>query len=87
MRKLAALVERDAEEIATLETIDSGKPYQISRGFDVPTITSVLRYYAGFADKLEGKSLNLGENLFGYTRNEPVGVVGTITAWNFPLML
>lgn len=53
----------------------------------MPTCIHLLRYYAGWADKLEGKNLNLGPYMFGFTRLEPVGVVGAITPWNFPLML
>lgn len=56
--------------------------------FDIPTTVQILRYYAGCADLINGEVLNLADkNLFGYTRREPVGVVGAITPWNFPLML
>ena len=87
MNNLADLIEKNSDTFSSLESLDVGKPVVEARNFDIPTTINVIRYYAGWADKLEGKNLNLGKNLFGYTREEPVGVVAAISPWNFPLML
>jgi len=84
---IADLLEARTEEIAHLETIDNGKPIFESQYVDIPLCVNVLRYYAGWADKVHGATIPVrGENLV-YTRREPVGVVGAITPWNFPLLL
>lgn len=84
--KLADLLERDIAYIGSLECLDNGKPYQFAVG-DVHASINSLRYYAGFADKVHGRTIPVNGNLFSYTRYEPVGVVGLILPWNFPLML
>ncbi|CAH1113017.1 unnamed protein product [Psylliodes chrysocephalus] len=84
--KLADLIERDSAYIASLETLDNGKPYAHSHG-DLSISIKVLRYYAGFADKVHGKVIPVDGNFFAYTRHEPVGVCGQIVPWNFPLMM
>jgi aldehyde dehydrogenase (NAD+) len=85
--KLADLVETNVDELAELETLDNGKPIFESRHVDMPMVVDVLRYYAGLASKIHGETLNTYETAFTYTLREPVGVVGLIVPWNFPLLL
>ena len=85
--RLADLIERHADELAALETLDNGKPIGESRNADLPLTIDCYRYYAGWADKLEGKTIPIRGNHFCYTRHEPVGVVGQIIPWNFPLLM
>jgi len=85
--KLADLVEQNIDELAELETLDNGKPIFESRYVDMPMVIDVLRYYAGLATKIHGETVNTFETAFTYTLREPVGVVGLIVPWNFPLLL
>src|SRR5260370_1167640 len=85
--KLADLVEKHIDEFAELETLDNGKPIFESRHVDMPMVIDVLRYYAGLATKIHGETVNTLETAFTYTLREPVGVVGLIVPWNFPLLL
>src|SRR4051794_7761916 len=85
--KLADLVEKNIDELAELETLDNGKPIFESRYVDMPMVIDVLRYYAGLATKIHGETVNTFEAAFTYTLREPVGVVGLIVPWNFPLLL
>ena len=85
--RLADLVEQHLEEIAALETADNGKPLFESAKVDLPFVVSNLRYYAGFADKIGGEVIPVSGPFLNYTRREPVGVVGAIVPWNFPLNL
>jgi acyl-CoA reductase-like NAD-dependent aldehyde dehydrogenase len=85
--KLADLVEKNIEELSELETLDNGKPIFESRYVDMPMVADVLRYYGGLATKIHGETLNTFETAFTYTLREPVGVVGLIVPWNFPLLL
>jgi acyl-CoA reductase-like NAD-dependent aldehyde dehydrogenase len=85
--RLADLVEKNIEEIAELETLDNGKPIFESRYVDIPSVVDVLRYYAGWASKIHGETINSRADAFTYTLREPVGVVGAIIPWNFPLLL
>ena len=85
--KLADLLERNIDELAELETLDNGKPIFESRQVDMPMVIDVLRYYAGWATKIHGETVNTFETAFTYTLREPVGVVGLIIPWNFPLWL
>src|SRR5436305_707765 len=85
--RLADLVEKNIEELAELETLDNGKPIFESRYVDMPMVIDVLRYYAGLATKIHGETVNTSEAAFTYTLREPVGVVGLIVPWNFPLLL
>ena len=85
--KLADLVEKNIDELAELETLDNGKPIFESRYVDMPMVVDVLRYYAGLATKIHGETVNTLETAFTYTLREPVGVVGLIVPWNFPLLL
>jgi phenylacetaldehyde dehydrogenase len=91
--KLADLLEEHIEEFATLETLDNGKPLTVARAADVPLAVDIFRYMAGWATKLEGTTIPLsvmytpGVNYHAYTLREPVGVVGQIIPWNFPLLM
>jgi acyl-CoA reductase-like NAD-dependent aldehyde dehydrogenase len=85
--KLADLLEKNIDEFAELETLDNGKPIFESRYVDMPMVVDVLRYYAGLATKIHGETINALETAFTYTLREPVGVVGMIVPWNFPLLL
>src|SRR5215831_17545746 len=85
--KLGDLVEKNIDELAELETLDNGKPIFESRYVDMPMVIDVLRYYAGLATKIHGETVNAFETAFTYTLREPVGVVGLIVPWNFPLLL
>jgi aldehyde dehydrogenase (NAD+) len=85
--KLADLIEEESEELAALEVLDNGKPIREARTGDVPLVLDVLRYYAGYADKIHGQTIPIRGNYFTYTRREPVGVVGQIIPWNFPMLM
>ena len=91
--KLADLLEEHMEEFATLETLDNGKPLTVARAADVPLAVDLFRYMAGWATKLEGTTIPLsvpytpGAIYHAYTLREPVGVVGQIIPWNFPLLM
>jgi aldehyde dehydrogenase (NAD+) len=87
MFKLADLIEEESEELAALETLDNGKPIRESTAADLPLTIDVLRYYAGFADKIHGQTIPVRGNYFTYTRREPVGVAGQIIPWNFPMLM
>jgi len=87
LNRLADLMERDKAYLASLETLDNGKPYADAYYGDIPGSIGVLRYYAGWADKNHGKVIPMDGNYFAYTRHEPVGVCGQIIPWNFPLMM
>src|SRR5258707_13271350 len=87
MFNLADLIEEESEELAALETLDNGKPIREARTGDVPLVLDVLRYYAGYADKIHGQTIPVRGNYFTYTRREPVGVVGQIIPWNFPMLM
>jgi acyl-CoA reductase-like NAD-dependent aldehyde dehydrogenase len=87
MLKLADLIEKHADELAQIETLDNGKPITESRYVDVPQTVETFRYYAGWATKLEGETINANSNFFTYTLREPVGVVGQIIPWNFPMLM
>jgi aldehyde dehydrogenase (NAD+) len=84
--KLADLTEKNAEELATLESYNSGKTITDARG-DVGGVVNTLRYYAGWADKIEGRTVPVRGNMLSYTLRQPVGVVGQIIPWNFPLLM
>ncbi len=87
MNKLADLMEANLEELAALESLDNGKPIRDARAADLPLAVDCLRYYAGWADKLTGDVIPIRGNYFCYTRREPVGVVGQIIPWNFPILM
>ncbi|RVX75080.1 hypothetical protein B0A52_01357 [Exophiala mesophila] len=85
--KLADLCERDKDILATIDSWDNGKPYSLASGEDVPETIAVLKYYAGFADKVFGRTIDVGSDKLAYTVNEPIGVCGQIIPWNYPLMM
>lgn len=86
--KLADLIEAHADELAELETLDNGKPLRIARAGDIPSAARHFRYYAGWATKIEGTTIPVSiQNQFVYTLREPMGVVGLIIPWNFPLLM
>ncbi len=87
MNKLADLIESHIDELAELETLDNGKPINESRQADLPLVIDCLRYYAGWADKIHGQTIPVRGRYFCYTRREPVGVVGQIIPWNFPMLM
>jgi aldehyde dehydrogenase (NAD+) len=87
LNKLADLIEEEIDELAQLETLDNGKPIRESRGGDLPLVIDCLRYYAGWADKIHGQTIPIRGNYFCYLKREPVGVVGQIIPWNFPMLM
>jgi len=87
INKLADLIEEEAADLAALETLDNGKPIRDSKAADLPLTIDCLRYYAGYADKIHGQTIPVRGNYFTYTRKEPVGVVGQIIPWNFPMLM
>jgi aldehyde dehydrogenase (NAD+) len=86
MLKLAELIERDAATLANLETLDNGKPYGDSL-FDIQCSADCIRYYAGWCDKIHGQTIPVDGTALAFTRREPVGVVGQIIPWNYPLLM
>ncbi|OAA53831.1 Aldehyde dehydrogenase domain protein [Niveomyces insectorum RCEF 264] len=87
MRRLADLVDQHRELLATVETLDNGRPYRAVLGDDVPEFVDVLRYYAGYADKIHGQVIDVGPGKMAYTVKEPLGVCGQIIPWNYPLCM
>src|SRR5438874_4384523 len=86
--KVADLIEQHAQELAELETLDNGKPIKYSKAADVPLTADHFRYFAGWATKLEGETIPVSiPNMFTYTLREPLGVVGQIIPWNFPIQM
>ncbi|HKD92186.1 MAG TPA: aldehyde dehydrogenase family protein [Terriglobales bacterium] len=85
--RIADLIEKTIDEIAEIETLDNGKPIFESRYVDLPMVVEVFRYYAGWATKICGETINARPNAFTYTLREPLGVVAAIVPWNFPLLL
>ncbi|XP_066925319.1 aldehyde dehydrogenase 1A1-like [Clytia hemisphaerica] len=87
LNKLADLLQRDLKRIASIDTIDNGKPYRDAEG-DVEHSIDVLRYFAGWSDKVFGKTIPIAENeWFCFTKHQPVGVVGQIIPWNYPVSM
>lgn len=87
LNKLADAIEANKAELAALESLDNGKPIADAMGADLPLTIQCYRYYAGWADKITGQTIPIGGNFFSYTRHEPIGVVGQIIPWNFPLLM
>ena len=87
LNKLADLIERDREYLARLETLDNGKPYKDAYNVDMSLTMKCYRYYAGWADKIHGKTIPVDGSYLSFTRHEPVGVCGQIIPWNFPLLM
>ena len=85
--KLADLIEQNIEDLARLESLDNGKPLNESLNIDLPAVIACYRYFAGWADKIQGKTIPINGPFLCYTRHEPIGVVGQIIPWNFPLLM
>ena len=91
--KVGDLIEEHGDELAMLESLDNGKPMAVARAADVPLAAELFRYMAGWVNKMGGEVLNLsvpylpGSHFHAYTRREPIGVVGQIIPWNFPLLM
>ena len=85
--KLADRLMEKADEVARLETLHNGKPIFESRQIEIPAAAECFEYYAGWADKVTGETIPVKGNYLTYTLREPLGVVGAIVPWNFPLLL
>src|SRR6202012_4073414 len=91
--KIGDLILEHAEELAQLESLDNGKPVGVALAADVPLAADLFHYMAGWATKIEGNTINIsvpympGANFHSYTLREPLGVVGQIIPWNFPLLM
>ncbi|NKF20862.1 aldehyde dehydrogenase family protein [Solimonas marina] len=92
--KLAGLIERDAQVIAEIESLDNGKSAAVARAVDIALTVEFFRYMAGFATKIHGETIDVSvpfappdAEFFAYTRREPVGVVAAVVPWNFPLLV
>ena len=88
MLAFADAIDANADELAELESLDNGKPVKIARRVDVPLASAHIRYFAGWPTRITGDVLPVAQpNMHCYTRKEPVGVVGQIIPWNFPLLM
>jgi len=85
--KVGDLILENADELAEIESLDNGKPIRESRNVDIPMAAEVFRYYAGWVTKIHGETIPVNGPFFNYTRREPLGVVGQIIPWNFPLLM
>ncbi|SZF05453.1 unnamed protein product [Blumeria hordei] len=82
----ANLIEKNSELLAAVESLDNGKSFSMAKG-DLQIVTGTLRYYGGWADKIDGKVIDVNTDTFSYTKHEPIGVCGQIIPWNFPLIM
>ncbi|KAJ8658977.1 hypothetical protein O0I10_005359 [Lichtheimia ornata] len=87
INKLADLMERDKDELATLDALDNGKAFTVARDVDITDSIACFRYFAGWADKIHGKTIDTTHDKWCYTRHEPLGVVGAVIPWNYPTMM
>jgi aldehyde dehydrogenase (NAD+) len=86
LNKLADLLERDQQELAEIEALNNGKPVRIARDFDIGDSIQCLRYYAGWADKILGQTIEVdNKTKLAFTRHDPIGVCGQIIPWNYPI--
>ena len=85
--RLADLIRKDEDSLVELESLDSGKPVSSIRRQDLPAVLDTLTHYAGWADKINGQVIPTRRDALTYTVREPLGVVGAIIPWNFPLMI
>src|SRR5580700_8996850 len=91
--RIGDLILEHADELAQLESLDNGKPFAVAAAADVPLAADLFHYMAGWATKIEGNTINIsvpympGANFHSYTLREPLGVVGQIIPWNFPLLM
>jgi aldehyde dehydrogenase (NAD+) len=86
LNKFADLLEAKKDEVAALESLDNGKPLFFAK-YDIDFAIDVIRYYAGYTDKIYGTTAPVAGPYFAYTRQEPVGVCAQIIPWNFPLLM
>ena len=93
IHRIGDLIERHADELAVLETLDNGKPLTVAKAADVALAADLFHYMSGWTTKIEGHTIPIsavtspGSEFLAYTRKEPVGVVGQIIPWNFPLLM
>jgi aldehyde dehydrogenase (NAD+) len=87
INRLADLIEHNADQLATLEALDCGKPISVAKAVDVAKTVACYRYFAGWTDKVHGKTIPIDGDFLCYTRHEPIGVVGQIIPWNFPMLM
>jgi aldehyde dehydrogenase (NAD+) len=87
LHRLADLIESHGDELARLESLDNGKPVSLAKRVDVAKTAACYRYFAGWADKVHGRTIPIDGEFFCYTRHEPVGVVGQIIPWNYPMLM
>ncbi|KAH8106050.1 NAD-aldehyde dehydrogenase [Cristinia sonorae] len=88
LNKLADLIERDAQQLAELECLNNGKPVKVARDFDIGDSVACLRYYAGFADKIVGQTIEVdNKTKVAFTRHDPIGVCGQVIPWNYPIQM
>jgi len=85
--RLAELIESHGDELARLESLDNGKALSVAKTIDVAKTAACYRYFAGWADKIQGKTIPIDGEYLCYTRREPIGVVGQIIPWNFPMLM
>ena len=85
--KLASLIEKNSNQLAQVEAINNGKPASIALAADLNLTVRCFKYYAGFADKIRGQTIQADGPFLAYTQKEPVGVVGQIIPWNFPILM
>jgi phenylacetaldehyde dehydrogenase len=91
--RIGDLIMKHADELAEIESLDNGKPLKVARVADIPLAAELFQYMAGWATKIEGNTINIsvpyapGSNFHAFTLREPVGVVGQIIPWNFPLLM
>ena len=91
--RIGDLILEHLDELAQLESLDNGKPFAVAQAADVPLSADMFHYMAGWATKIEGNTISIsvpympGANFHSYTLREPVGVVGQIVPWNFPLLM
>jgi phenylacetaldehyde dehydrogenase len=91
--RIGDLILEHVDELAQLESLDNGKPFAVAQAADVPLAADLFHYMAGWATKIEGNTINIsvpympGANFHSYTLREPLGVVGQIIPWNFPLLM
>ncbi|MCC7431823.1 aldehyde dehydrogenase family protein [bacterium] len=85
--RIGELIIKYRDELAELETKDTGKPISETKNIDVPLSADLFRFYAGAVSKIHGETIPVNGNFFHYTLREPVGVLGLIVPWNFPLLL
>jgi acyl-CoA reductase-like NAD-dependent aldehyde dehydrogenase len=87
LQKFADLIEQNIDELAYIESLDNGKPYTMAKHVDLMFCIDNLRYFAGWCDKIHGKTIPTPGEFFSYTAHEPIGVIGCIIPWNFPALM